>query len=377
MARRINPTNPLATTPSRFCTSATNGQPYFFGCSSNCLLFDSCAYHLGWNGSRTTQTFDRRSIPSHDYAIFLINAVKFHCGQISHLFEGDEFMDNMQTLYSKSSIERAEEDSLWLIHFLVILERPARAEFFVRALQLLPDVTAFCKQPIMSTEILCCIAWYYQALDFRHAAHNFIGPVKTVAMNHGMHNDVPVMDLGPGPVQRCRKIWWTVYILDRQMTSLMGFPQSTSDEGVHCQLPSCPGSPLYVNGFSPQSQSPWLEKSNSILEEMIVSGNPIAGFRDNEMQRLAEMLFEFKATQSHALFGFDTAPAGSSGQHTTTGPQTSVRAEQNVFSSYMELPKSNSSQAEDLTTQQIIDVVNSLGWEDNEWMSLIMIEEGG
>lgn len=184
----------------------------------------------------------------------------------------------MQTFYAKSSTDRAEENSLWYIHFLVILafgksliqrktqgnNRPAGADFFVRALQLLPDVTALCKEPIMSTEILCSMAWYYQALDFRHAAHNFVSPVsgrdlrlishsrlirvgqigqaKSVAMNHGMHTDMPVMDLGPGLVQRCRKIWWTVYVLDRQMTSLMGLPQSTLDEGVFCQLPSYPGS---------------------------------------------------------------------------------------------------------------------------------------
>ncbi|CCF36913.1 hypothetical protein CH063_01594 [Colletotrichum higginsianum] len=137
-----------------------------------------------------------------------------------HLFEEDEFMANMHTFYSKSSTDRAEEDSLWYIHFLVVLafgksliqkksqgKRPAGAEFFVRALQLLPDVTALCKQPILSTEILCSMAWYYQALDFRHAAHNFVSPQ-----------------------------------IKCGMTSLMGLPQSTLDEGVYCQLPSYPGS---------------------------------------------------------------------------------------------------------------------------------------
>ncbi|WDK16993.1 Zn(II)2Cys6 transcription factor [Colletotrichum graminicola] len=558
--------------PSRFCTSASNGQPYFLGSSSNwsfsrqvlsvthehvcqsplptnSLLFDGCAYDLGWNGSRTAQTLDSRPIPSYDYAIFLINAVKFHCGQMFHLFEEDEFMDNMQTFYSKSSTDRAEEDTLWFIHFLVVLsfgksliqrknqgKRPSGAEFFVRALQLIPDVTALCKQPIMSTEILCCIAWYYQALDFRHAAHNFIGQAKSIAMNYGMHTDMPIMDLGPGLVQRCRKIWWTVYVLDRQMTSLMGLPQSTLDEGVYCQLPSYPGSahrtaalsmqikfariiaeisstvygangrlnkkfvlstktvlqsivavadelrnsfPLHADErfdgisrlsahlhllyyqciilatrplllcclikrfdspleadslmaspkvrnplqmcaesaiqilnildklrsqglletFLPldldslfvstvallvargvdsrliESQSPWLEKSNNILEEMIASGNLIAEFRKNEMQQLGEMLVEFEATRPRALSGFVTAPAGSSWQHTNTGPPRSVQVDKDSLPGYRVLPKDNSGQAEDLTTQQIIDVVNSLEWEDNEWMSLTMIEE--
>ncbi|TKW49897.1 Proline utilization trans-activator, partial [Colletotrichum tanaceti] len=281
-------TNPLTTTPSRFCVSASDGQPYFLGSSSNwsfsrqvlsvthqhvcqsplptnSLLFDGCAYDLGWDGSRTARTADSRLIPSHDYAVFLVNAVRFHCGQMFHLFEEDEFVAGMQGFYAKSSSDRAEEDGLWYIHFLVVLafgksliqkkshgKRPAGAEFFVRALQLLPDVTALCKQPILSTEVLCSMAWYYQALDFRHAAHNFIGQAKSVAMNHGMHTDMPVMELGPGLVQRCRKIWWTVYVLDRQMTSLMGLPQSTLDEGVYCQLPSYPGSAHRTAGLSMQ-----------------------------------------------------------------------------------------------------------------------------
>lgn len=132
---------------------------------------------------------DSRLIPSIDYAIFLINAVKFHCGQLFHLFEVDDFMASMQTFYSKSSADRAEDTSLWYIHFLVILafgksliqkksqdKRPSGADFFVRALQLLPDITALCKEPILATEILTSIAWYYQALDYRHAAHNFVSP---------------------------------------------------------------------------------------------------------------------------------------------------------------------------------------------------------
>jgi proline utilization trans-activator len=56
-------------------------------------------------------------------------------------------------------------------------------------------------------------------------------------MIEGMHTDMPVENLGQPLVQRCCKIWWTVYILDRQMTSLMGLPQSIRDEDITCRLP--------------------------------------------------------------------------------------------------------------------------------------------
>lgn len=63
------------------------------------------------------------------------------------------------------------------------------------------------------------------------------------ALAYGMHTDMPVRHLGEPHVQRCQKIWWTVYILDRQMTSLMGLPQSIQDGDVHCRLPVYQGSP--------------------------------------------------------------------------------------------------------------------------------------
>ena len=67
-----------------------------------------------------------------------------------------------------------------------------------------------------------------------------------------MHTDMPVDYLGEAVVQRCRKIWWTTYILDRQMTSLMGLPQSIPDEQIHYQLPSFPGSPQKQAGLRMQ-----------------------------------------------------------------------------------------------------------------------------
>jgi proline utilization trans-activator len=71
-------------------------------------------------------------------------------------------------------------------------------------------------------------------------------------MIEGMHTDMPVENLGQPLVQRCRKIWWTVYILDRQMTSLMGLPQSIRDEDITCRLPDTLGSAQRVSALDMQ-----------------------------------------------------------------------------------------------------------------------------
>ena len=63
-----------------------------------------------------------------------------------------------------------------------------------------------------------------------------------MAMAHGMHTFMSVTDLGRDNVERCRKIWWTVYILDRHMTSIQGLPQSVDDRFIQAKLPTPEGS---------------------------------------------------------------------------------------------------------------------------------------
>ncbi|KAL2834277.1 hypothetical protein BDW59DRAFT_156217 [Aspergillus cavernicola] len=279
-------TNPLSTGPSTFSTAAT-GRTFYLGTSSNwsfarrilsmthehlynsplptdSLLFEGSTYDLGWDGSRTTVYQEAPIVPTLDYSIYLINAVKFHAGQLFHLFDEGSFMGGLYAFYEDPQQQMAT-DGLWYIHYLVIValgkalvvhrnrdSRPPGCEFFIRALQLLPDTTHLCRDSIIGAEILCCIALYLQSLDYRNSAQNFIGQAVRLALAEGMHTDMPVQHLGEALVQRCRKIWWTIYVLDRQMTSLMGLPQSINDNQIHHQLPSFPGSPQKVVALSMQ-----------------------------------------------------------------------------------------------------------------------------
>ena len=149
------------------------------------LIFDETTYELGWDGLRTTPGVDFPVVPTRDHTMYLINAVKFRCGQLYHLFEEDDFMNSLQQFYSGDGQSMA--NSLWYIHFLLILafgkgfvqpkaqgRKPPGVSYFVKALQLLPDPTALYRDPMLGTEILCCIALYYQCVDFRTSAHNYV-----------------------------------------------------------------------------------------------------------------------------------------------------------------------------------------------------------
>ncbi|EKG14254.1 hypothetical protein MPH_08544 [Macrophomina phaseolina MS6] len=269
-------TNPLSTGPSTFM-AAGDGRTFYLGTSSNwsftrkllsmtyeyvhqsnipttTLLFDGSAYDLKLDDRRSAADLDAPSLPTLDYAIYLINAVKFHCGQMFHLFDEASFMGNLYDFYADPAHNVTAMD-FWYIHFLLILafgkafttqsrqgKKPPGTDFFVKAVQLLPNTILLERQPLISTEILCCISLYLQCLDYRDAAHNYIGQAMRIALCHGMHTDMPMQHLGEAHVERCRRAWWTVYVLDREMTSLMGLPQSIHDDDVHPALPTFSGS---------------------------------------------------------------------------------------------------------------------------------------
>ncbi|EPE04399.1 zn 2cys6 transcription factor [Ophiostoma piceae UAMH 11346] len=271
-------TNPLSTGPSTFVTS-DEGITLYMGTSSDWsftrrilsmvhehlyrtplppqdLIFEGNAYDLEWKGSRRGPAPKSPVLPTLDYAIFLINAVKFHCGQVFHLFDEDVFMQHLYAFYEQPEIvPKNEEGELWYVHLLLLLafgkaftcktaqgRRPAGSEFFCKALYDMPDVSSLWPRPIEATEVLCCIALYLQCIDYRQAAYNYIGQAMRIALGQGLHTDMPVDRLGYHTVERARRAWWTVYVLDREMTSLMGLPQSIHDEDVHPQVPSFSGS---------------------------------------------------------------------------------------------------------------------------------------
>ncbi|KAH8156977.1 hypothetical protein CIB48_g11271 [Xylaria polymorpha] len=249
-------TNPLSTGRSAFST-AGNGFTFYLGTSSNWsftrrilsitherifqaplptnnLGFDCMIYELDWGGSRATPGPASPILPSLDFALYLINAVKFHCCQIFHLFDEDAFMSCLLSFYDSPSQQPQPSEELWYVHFLLILafgkafttkksqgNRPPGEAYFSKALHLLPNMMMLWTLPIEAVEI---------------------GQAMRLAMSNGLHTDIGTERFDDGMVERSRRVWWTVYILDREMTSLMGLPQSHHDHGVCPQLPRFLGS---------------------------------------------------------------------------------------------------------------------------------------
>lgn len=129
---------------------------------------------------------DIRGLPAIDHALFLINATKFHTGEIFHLFDETKFMDQLYRFY-ENPVENVHTAGLWLPHFLVIIALgkafvgaqtrgnvPPGCEYFRAALMMLPDYSLLWKEPSTSAEILCAFALYLQSIDWRTSAHNMV-----------------------------------------------------------------------------------------------------------------------------------------------------------------------------------------------------------
>ncbi|OQE40346.1 hypothetical protein PENCOP_c006G06829 [Penicillium coprophilum] len=274
----VNMGNPLSSRPPEYITDRT-GKPHYLGHTSTWSLtirllnlthetlykcpfpsaahhVDSMTYDLEWDGLRTAAIPDIRGLPEIDHALFLINATKFHTGQLFHLFDETKFMKQLYYFYENPA-EHIHTVGIWLPHFLVIIalgnalvgaqnrgNMPPGSELFRAALMMLPDYSFLWKDPFTSAEILCAFALYMQSIDWRTSAHNMIGQALRILQVHGYHTDLSSRFTNQHDLVRCQSVWWTVYVLERQISVLMGTPLSISDNDITAVLPLFPGSSL-------------------------------------------------------------------------------------------------------------------------------------
>ncbi|KAJ5477650.1 hypothetical protein N7530_003159 [Penicillium desertorum] len=267
----VSMVNPLSCGPPKYITDTT-GTPHYLGHTStwsltvrllhlthealyNCPFpsaahhVDSMTYDLEWNGLRSQAIPDVRGLPSLDHALFLINAAKFHTGQLFHLFDEPRFMAQLYHFYENPA-ENICTAGLWLPHFLVIIalgkafigaksrgKTPPGAEFFRAAFMMLPDYSFLWKDPSTSAEILCAFTLYLQSIDWRTSAHNMIGQALRILQVHGYHTDLSSRFANEQDLIRFQNIWWTVYVLERQVSVLMGVPLTISDNDITASLP--------------------------------------------------------------------------------------------------------------------------------------------
>lgn len=146
------------------------------------LLFDGYVYELGWDGQRDAAPPTPSTLPSKDFAVHLINAVRFRCGELYYLFDESRFMTQFNRFHDSGEASR-----LWYAHYLMILAfgkafvlqagrtpGPPGMDLFVQAMRLMPDFTFARCDAIEKLQALCCAALYLQCIMCRPAAHRMV-----------------------------------------------------------------------------------------------------------------------------------------------------------------------------------------------------------
>ncbi|KAL7933028.1 hypothetical protein V8C35DRAFT_67699 [Trichoderma chlorosporum] len=268
--------NPLAATPSKIITD-NKGKRHFLGPSSTWAYIqetismlqqyvkdqpvpqlsatsDGGAFILDWpstsqHAPNASLTADR--LPSLSYALYLTETVKFHLGSMYHLYDEESFRQELNPFYAIGPcVEPPESNRLWFIQYLLVMalgkalimpgtlgNRPTGYDYVLKAIELLPDANGYYRDSILSVEVLCCLSLYLQSIDHRNTAYIYIGQALRIALSQGFHRQLADASLTTKELHRYQLAWWTIYILDKRFSSLMGAPNSIQDDEITVLLP--------------------------------------------------------------------------------------------------------------------------------------------
>lgn len=229
---------------------------------------DGDIYPLQWKSSSDAAP-DISGLPSMDYALYLFNTVKFHLGQTFRLLDEETFTTHMQEFYYGDATKKATDSRLWFIQFLLVLSfgkafldqskkrDPPGAAYFVRAMSLMPDYSSIWRDTLLAIEVMALAALYLYSIDRRESGHLFVrtwlafeiarggksnivqaSQAIRIAQLEGLHTELPEQELGAAAVDRCRNLWWTLYIMDRHFSSSLGIPMIVHDSDVTALIDS-------------------------------------------------------------------------------------------------------------------------------------------
>ncbi|KPA35279.1 transcription factor, partial [Fusarium langsethiae] len=266
-------TNPLVTPSSKFVVDI-QGRKRFLGPSSTWaysrhvmvmirqyvnqetspevpLNIDGAAFNIELPRMRQAEApINIESLPSLDYAVYLTNTVKFHIAQTYHIFDETHFMRGLLSLYNDGPLPLDSKNQMWYIQYFLVMALgkglltrgmskagSPGSEYFLRAMELFPDASGLYEDPMLSIEVCCGLALYLQSVDHRNSAYVYLGLGLRIALSQGLHRDIVGEFSDDTEVKRYRNAWWTLYILDRKFSSLMGAPSSVHDSDISVPVP--------------------------------------------------------------------------------------------------------------------------------------------
>ncbi|KAK3386778.1 fungal-specific transcription factor [Podospora didyma] len=131
---------------------------------------------------------------------------------------------------------------LYSVNQWIDFKGPPGFEYFSHALQLLPDSHE--EGSILCVETLALVGYFMQNMNRRDSAFLYIGLALRMAISLGLHQEVswshdsemPTLD--EAAREHRRRVWWSIYSLDRILSVKSGNPTTIQDDDIGVKLPS-------------------------------------------------------------------------------------------------------------------------------------------
>lgn len=89
-----------------------------------------------------------------------------------------------------------------------------------------------------SIEALLLYAFYLQVADYTVSSYLYFSMTLKTCLILGWHCDAEIERISTFELEHHRRLFWTIYIYERMLSSKAGHPLSFQDVSISCQLPS-------------------------------------------------------------------------------------------------------------------------------------------
>ncbi|KAF2150554.1 hypothetical protein K461DRAFT_178127 [Myriangium duriaei CBS 260.36] len=222
------------------------------------FTLDRDAYDISWTRLGPNDQTPTDRLPSRDYAIYLFDTVKYHLGMFFSFIDEESFKQCLHDFYA-GNIEDTRTCRLWMCQLFLVLafgkgflnqkkahREPPGGDYFCRAMANLPEIHLLHEEPNRGAQVLALISLYFYCMDMRQTAYSYIGQALRLFLVEGNHTNIKESRLEPQLAESSTNIWWSIYVLDRTLTSALGTPISIHDSAIQNTLPEIPSKAFHV-----------------------------------------------------------------------------------------------------------------------------------
>ncbi|KAI9040664.1 fungal specific transcription factor domain-containing protein [Aspergillus affinis] len=188
-------------------------------------------------------------IPSLSESQHLLDRFLFYLGVSQHFFDPRTFSDSMMLLFQSPERQRQQTRTTWFTEYLLVMamaklmdveeptSQPPGASLFAEAMRRLPRLHQLGEEGVIAVEILTLITTYLQWCDRKHDAYLYVGMALRLAIALGCNRPAAEQNFLPSETAHRVRLWWTVYMLDRRLSSGLGLAAGADERQLRVEFP--------------------------------------------------------------------------------------------------------------------------------------------